>query len=176
MGVGTPTTLHSSETVPSVVKIARSSSMNSGALYAFGTENFQMNKKAYTFLKERLKLHLPKTFKVAKHEFLPLIFSAIHIHFPPSSRLMEEISRQKNVPSLTKLTRSFSQMRRSFLYQVTRTSVVLLISTKSLVRVPTFTEMSLSRLINVGGFSPADRSSTSSSMSFCAVSPVSVFA
>lgn len=30
-------TLHSSETVPSLVKTARSASINSGPLYAFGT-------------------------------------------------------------------------------------------------------------------------------------------
>lgn len=38
VGVGTPTTLHSSDTVPCSVRRARSSSRNSGALYVFGTE------------------------------------------------------------------------------------------------------------------------------------------
>lgn len=37
-GVGTPMTLHSSETVPCSVRIALSSSTNSGTLYALGTE------------------------------------------------------------------------------------------------------------------------------------------
>ena len=119
---------------------------------------------------------LPKTFKVAKQELRPPKFSAIHIHFPPSSRVIDDISKQKNVPSLTKLTRSFSQMRLSLRYQVTLTSVELLISTRSLVRVPTLTDKSFKRLMNIGGLSPNERSSTSSSMSFSANSPVSVFA
>jgi hypothetical protein len=65
-------TLHSNETVPCSVNIARSSSTNSGDLYALGTN----------------------TLRVAKHEFLPPKFSAIHIHLPPSSSVIDEISRQ----------------------------------------------------------------------------------
>lgn len=44
IGVGTPTTLHSRETVPCSVNMARNSSTNSGTLYAFGTEMCCRNK------------------------------------------------------------------------------------------------------------------------------------
>lgn len=42
-GVGTPTTLHSNDTVPVSVSNARSSVTNSGLLYAFGTEIHREN-------------------------------------------------------------------------------------------------------------------------------------
>ena len=44
-GVGTPTTLHSSDTVPCSVSNACSSSRNSGALYAFGTGKVRRRRK-----------------------------------------------------------------------------------------------------------------------------------
>jgi hypothetical protein len=42
-GVGTPTTLHSRDTVPCSVSRACSCSRNSGALYAFGTGKYNLN-------------------------------------------------------------------------------------------------------------------------------------
>lgn len=49
VGVGTPTTLHSNDTVPCSVRRARSSSRNSGALYVFGTEKMtrKINQPCY---------------------------------------------------------------------------------------------------------------------------------
>lgn len=176
-GVGTPFTLHSNETVPCSVSSARRSSMNSGALYAFGTS----------------------TLRTAMHELRPLAFSAMHIQRPPSSRLNGVISTQWKLPSFTNRIRLFSQMRRSFRYHVncagmnfwqwkreqnggrvfnvrTLVAVELLISTSNRVRVPTLTDRSVKRRRNSGGSSPLDRSSTTTSMSFREIFPCCVLA
>jgi len=132
-GVGTPTTLHSSDTVPCSVSNACSSSRNSGALYAFGTS----------------------TFRCEEQEARPPAPTATQVHRPPSSITTGATSTQKKLPSCTKWKRSPSTSCSLFRCHDTVTSEELRISTRKRVLVPTFTARSVRRLRNTGTSDPA---------------------